>query len=114
MRNTYRVVSNKTKDSVSITTAGQCYGCKKIFIQRKCLERHMNVCGHFPGIVYKFENRNIQTFFDNMKFMGDLPFFIHCDLETTTGKRVYNFDEDTTFIPCFLRFSGSISPIAKY
>ena len=28
------------------------------------------------GIIYKFENQNIQTIFDNMKFMGDLPFSI--------------------------------------
>ena len=27
----------------------------------------MNVCGNFPGIIYKFENQNIQTFFENMK-----------------------------------------------
>ena len=26
-----------------------------------------------PGLVYKFENQSIQTFFDNVKFMGDLP-----------------------------------------
>ena len=26
-----------------------------------------------PGILYKFENQNIQTFFDNVKFMVDVP-----------------------------------------
>ena len=29
-----------------------------------------------------------------MKFMGDIPFSIYFDLKTTTGKKVYNFDED--------------------
>ena len=52
MRNAYRVVSNKTKDSVSITTADRCYGCNEFFIEKKSLEQHMNVCGHFPRIVY--------------------------------------------------------------
>ena len=47
----------------------------------------MNVCGYFPGIVYKFENQNIQSFFDNTKFMRDLPFSIYFDLQTTTGKK---------------------------
>ena len=74
MSNAYRLVSNKTKNSLSITTADQCYSCNKFFIERKSLERHMNVCGHFPGIVYRFENQNIQSLFGNMKFMGDFPF----------------------------------------
>ena len=40
MRNAYPVVSSKTKNSLSITTADQCYGCNKLFIERKSLERH--------------------------------------------------------------------------
>ena len=80
------------------------------FIERKSLERHMNVCGHFPGIVYKFENLNIQTFFDNIKFMGDLPLSIYFDLETTTGKKVYNFDEDATLYPVFYTFVMAFHP----
>ena len=59
----------------------------------------MNVSGHFPGIVYKFENQNIKTLFDNMKLMGGLPCCIYFDLETTARKRVYNFDEDATLYP---------------
>ena len=59
----------------------------------------MNVCGLFPGIVYKYESQNIQTFFDNMKFLGGLPFSIYFDLETTAGKKVCNFDEDATLHP---------------
>ena len=70
----------------------------------------MNVCGHFPGIVYKFENQNIQTFFDNMKFMGDLPFSIYFDLETTTGKKVCNFDEDATLYPVSYAFVITFHP----
>ena len=88
MRNTYRVVSNKTKNSLSITTTDQCYGCNKFFIEKKSLERYMNVCGYFPGIIYKFENQNIQTFSGNIKFIRDLPFSTYFDLETTTGKEV--------------------------
>ena len=95
-RNAYRVVPNKTKNSLSVTTADECYSYNKFFIERKSLERHMNVCGHLLGIVYKFENQNIHTFFDNMKFMGDLPCSIYFDLENTTDKKFYNFDEDAT------------------
>ena len=42
--------------------------------------------------------------FYNMKFMGDLPFSIYFDLETTTGKKVYNFDEDATLYPVSYAF----------
>ena len=31
-----------------------------------------------------------------MKFMGDLSFAIYFDFETTSGKKIYNFDEDCT------------------
>ena len=34
-----------------------------------------------PSIVYKFENQSIQTFFDNMKFMGDLLSAIYFNRE---------------------------------
>ena len=71
----------------------------------------MNVCGYFPRIIYKFENQNIQRFFDNMKLMGHLPFSIYFGLGTTTGKNVYNFDEETTLYPCFC---DSILPFFEY
>ena len=73
----------------------------------------MNVCGHFLGIAYKFENQNIQTFFDNMKFMGDLPFSIYFDLETTTDKKVYNFDEGATLYPVSYAFVITFHPSLK-
>ena len=110
MRNAYRVVSNKTKNSLSIMTADQCYGCNKFFIERKSLERHINVRGHFPGIVYIIENQNIQTFTDNIKLMGDLPFSICFDLETTTGKKVYNFDKNATLYPVSYAFVIALHP----
>ena len=101
MRNVYQAVSGKNNVSA---TADQCFSRNKFFIARKSLERHMNVCGHLSGIIYKFENQNIQTFFDNMKFMGDIPFSIYFDLETTTGNKVYNFDEDATLYPVSYAF----------
>ena len=38
------------------------------------------------GIIYKFENQNIQIFFENMKLMEDFLFPIYFDFETTSGK----------------------------
>ena len=39
-----------------------------------------------------------------MRFMGDLPFSIDFDLESTTGERVYNFDEGATLYPVSYAF----------
>lgn len=35
----------------------------------------------------------------NVKFVGDLPFSIYFDFETTAGKKVYHFDKDATLFP---------------
>ena len=70
----------------------------------------MNVCEHFLRIVYKCENQNIETFFVNMKFMGDLSLSIYFDLETTAGKKVYNFDEDATLYPVYYAFLIAFHP----
>ena len=48
-----------------------------------------------PGIVYKFKNSNVQSFEDNVKFMGEVPFAVYFDFETTSGKKTYNFDQNT-------------------
>ena len=34
-----------------------------------------------------------------MKFMGDLPFLTYFDFETTSGKKIYNSDDDGTLYP---------------
>ena len=70
----------------------------------------MNVCSSVLGIIYKFENQNIQTFFDNMKFIGDLPFSIYFDVETTSGKKIYNFDEGSCLYPVSYFFVVAFHP----
>ena len=57
-----------------------------------------------------FENQNIQTFFDNMKFLGDIPFSIYFYLETTTGKKFCNFDEDATLYRVSYAFVVAFQP----
>ena len=110
MRNAYQVVFDRNNKNVS-TTADQCYCCNKFFIERKSLQRHMNVCGHLPRIVYKSENQNMQTFLDNIKFMGDIPFSIYFDLEIATGKKIYNLDEDATLYPVSYAFVVAFHPL---
>ena len=63
-----------------------------------------------PRLVYKFKNQSIQTFFDNVKFMGDLPFVIYFDFETTCGKKTYNFDNDARMYPVSYAFVVTFHP----
>ena len=46
------------------------------------------------GIVYKFENQNIDPFEENLKNMGDLPFAAYFDFETTISTTSQNHLED--------------------
>ena len=86
-RNAYRIVSGLKKGK-GVTSADQCFTYNKFFIQKKYLEKHLQVCSSMPGIIYRSENQSIQTFFDNMKFMDDLPFSIYFAFETTSGKNL--------------------------
>ena len=36
--------------------------------------------------------------------MGDLPFAIYFDFETTSGKKIYNFEEDCSLYPVSYSF----------
>ena len=97
MRNAYRLTSEKRIDKMLARPTN------KFLIERKSLQRHMNVSGSMPGLLYRFENQNILTFLDNTKFMGDVPFSNYFDFETTAGKKAYNFKEDVAFIHYFTR-----------
>ena len=62
-----------------------------------CLELYINL-------------KTKQTFFDNMKSMEDLPFSIYFDFETTSGKKIYNFDEDSSLYPVSYAFAVAFHP----
>ena len=97
MSNAYRVNSEQKSDQNRASTAEQCFACKKFSNERKSLERHLRIYGCIPGIIYKFENRNIQI--DNMKCMCGLPFAIYFDFKTTSAKKNYSFEEDCSLYP---------------
>ena len=44
----------------------------------------MTVCAGKEGIIYAFDNGQIVNFQDNFKFLGDVPFTVYFDFETTT------------------------------
>lgn len=50
------------------------------------------------GLFYKLKNQNISIFEDNVKFMGDLPFSIYFDVETTCEKKSMKLRKRQKFI----------------
>lgn len=51
-----------------------------------------------------YTNLKSKLFFDNVKFMGDLPFAIYFDFETTCRKKPYNFDDKASMYPVLYTF----------
>ena len=49
------------------------------------MKKHLSVCSAKEGITYAFDNGQILNYQDNFKYLGDLPFTVYFDFETTTG-----------------------------
>ena len=54
------------------------------------MNKHIKICAAKEGIVYNFENGKITSFQDNFKYLGDAPFTVCFDFETTTGDIVFS------------------------
>lgn len=53
------------------------------------MQEHVSVCAGQVGFSYSFDNGKIINFQDNFKKIGDLPFSIYYDFETTAGSAVF-------------------------
>ena len=67
------------------------YYCNEYCTSKKVFEKHLRVCAKKPRVVYSFNNQHLTTFEDNFKLMGDQPFSVYFDLETTCGKEKFVF-----------------------
>ena len=68
----------------------QCYYCHHYFAKSKeKMQTHLSICAAKEGITYSFDNNQIIDYPDNYKYMGDLPFSVYFDFETTTGNVVF-------------------------
>ena len=52
------------------------------------MKKHTDVCSTKEGISYCFQNGEIISFQDNFKYLGNVPFTVYFDFETTTGDAV--------------------------
>lgn len=53
------------------------------------MNHHLSVCAAKAGVTYSFDNGKIIDYQDNYKFMGDIPFSVYFDFDTTTGSVVF-------------------------
>ena len=80
----------KGEQKVYHPTVRQCFYCKNYSAKSKeILEKHTKVCASKEGIIYTFENGKIISFQDNLNFLGDVPFTVYFDFETTTGDGIF-------------------------
>ena len=67
----------------------QCHSCNKFNATKKGHENHVINCTQSAGIVYKLGNISLISFEDNYRYLGDLPFVVYFDFETTAGKDLF-------------------------
>ena len=53
------------------------------------MEKHLSVCPGKAGFTFSFDNGKIVDYQDHYKNLGDLPFSIFYDFETTTGSVIF-------------------------
>ena len=68
------------------------------------MQKHLSICAAKEGITYLFDNAQIIDYQDNYKYIGDLPFAVYFDFETTTENAVF-FDWKMFVISYCMTFS---------
>ena len=80
----------KGKKKVGHPTVEQCPYCKKFFAKsEENMKNHVRVCAAKECISYCFNNGEIISFQDNFKYLGDVPFPVYFDFETSTGDTAF-------------------------
>ena len=81
---------DKGKERISNRIVKQYHYCEKGFGKNdEAMKKHLRICEKREGITYSFDNGQIITFQDNLEYLGDAPFTVHFDFETTTGDSVF-------------------------
>ena len=75
-----------SKQKINSSAAKQCPYCNNFFIKSESkIEEHISTCSGQAGSNFTFDNGKIINYQDNFKKIGDLPFSVYYDFETTTS-----------------------------
>ena len=90
------------KKNISYRKPKQCHYCENGFIKSEGkMQEHLSCCSGKAGFNYVFYNRKILNYQDNYGKIGDLPFTIYYDFETTTGSVAF-FDAKMFVVSYFV------------
>ena len=79
------VVLKKEKSAFLIAFLNSVITVKSSLIRAmKPGKKHLPISAAREGITYVFDNGQIIIFQDNFKYLGDIPFSVYFDFETTT------------------------------
>ena len=70
------------------------------------MQKHLSVCAGKAGFTFSFDNGKIIDYQDHYKNLGDVPFSVYYDFETTIGS-VFFFR--CKHVCVYLLFSGGFS-----
>ena len=60
-------------------------------------------CAGIPGVVYNFNNQNLVTYQDNLKYKGNIPITIYFDFETTAATdNCYDPEQTEMFVVSYV------------
>ena len=76
LRHAYRSIYQKIQKNFIGNTLYECYYCNEFWVVKSKYEKHLRNCGKKPGVIYNFNLKNIVTFEENLKYLGDLPFSV--------------------------------------
>ena len=80
----------KGKKVTDHTKARQCHYCNNYFVKSsEKMEKHLSCCKGKAGFTFSFEYGKIINYQDHYKNLGDLPFTVYYDFQTTTGSVVF-------------------------
>ena len=78
------------KRTVTHAKARQCHYCRSCFVKSyEKMKKHLPCCSGKAGFTFSFDNEKIIDYQDHYKNLGDVPFAVYYDFETTTGSVVF-------------------------
>ena len=95
--------AEKDKEKIVHGFAYEYYYCRNIFARPDKYRRHIEIFAGIPGIAYNFNNQNLITFEENLKYKGDLPMVVYFDYETTeTTDNCLNPEQKEMFLMSYV------------
>ena len=89
----FRTTIKKSKKGGNVlnhTHVKQCHYCSNYFIKSdEKMKKHLSICSCNAGFIFSFDNGKMVDYQDHYRNLGNFPFSIYYDFETTTGSVLF-------------------------